>query len=116
MLQYYLVIDTHGPNPVHVFLTRPTGYSTPVRLTPLDPSARVASLAVRPAVARATADPTWYAEFRSAEAAVQAGFRPLGAYRVCETWDEYADPWAAEPTAAGTLGAEETDAADGFPI
>jgi hypothetical protein len=116
MPQYHLIIDTLSPETVYVFLARPAGYSAPVRLTPLDPAYRVAFQAVRPAVARDPADPARFAEFRSREAAVMAGFVPVGAYRVCETWGEYTDPWPVGPAAAGTLESADTAAAADFPI
>jgi hypothetical protein len=115
---YHLVIDRPGPHTVHVFLTRPLGrLSAPVHLAPLDPAARVACGAVRPAVGRDPNDPGRYVEFVSVGAAVLAGYEPVGLYRVCETWDEYGDPWPAGPAeAVGTLSAGETAGPTDFPF
>jgi hypothetical protein len=106
----FLEIDRRGSHPVYVFLPLPLGLaSAPVHLTPLTQADRAACAAVRPVLGQDPADPARFVEFGSAAALAARGFRAVGLYRVCESWEEYDDPWSAVPGEdANTLSAGET--------
>jgi hypothetical protein len=105
---YFLVTDPSPVRPVAVFLNRDPrrdGHRldvTPVWLETLPPQNRAGgagTASARPCLGRSTAGPVRYREFESRAALGRSGYAPAGRYRVCDSWDDYRDPWhkPAEP-------------------
>ncbi len=104
--EYYMTPVSNGRQSVSVFLChdpRPSGYGglrvTPVLLETLPHSNRLGpdgTATARPLLGRSTQGPLRYREFPSRKALLRAGFVPAGRYRVCDTWDDYHNPWLAQ--------------------
>jgi hypothetical protein len=89
---FRLVIDHAGPEPVHVFLPdRRSGGHPPAEVVRLK---RLDAPAPRPVLGRDARVGRAYREFRSEVELLLAGFEPAGAYRVCDSWDDYREPWS----------------------
>lgn len=106
----FLAVDHGSAEPISVFVTRDPrvdGYRfpvTPVRLETLPASNRGGSAGTataRPCLGRSTAGPPWFREFPSHKALVRSGFEAVGLYRVCDSWDDYLDPWQTRVHDAG---------------
>ncbi len=106
----FLAVDRGAADPVSVFLTRDPradGHRfpvAPVLLETLPASNRAGSsgtATARPCLGRATAGPHWFREFASRRALLRAGFAEVGRYRVCDSWDDYRDPWHTPATDVG---------------
>ena len=106
----FLAVDRRAAQPVSVFVTRDPradGHRFPVvcvLLETLPASNRAGSAGTataRPCLGRSTSGTPWFREFASRKALLQAGFVAVGLYRVCDSWDDYLDPWQARPADAG---------------
>lgn len=115
---YYLVVDVRDDRPVHVFFgsdpaTGGGPVGEPVHLEVLPFHARFGRPA-RPAVGRpvlgqARSGTNRFREFASAADLWEAGFLPVAAYRVCDEWNDYHNPWAVPVSADHTVGADADD-------
>lgn len=113
---HYLVMDVQDGKPVHVFLG-----NDPMTAVGGGPRAELVHLELlpfharfgrpgrptsgRPVLGQARNSPNRFREFPCAEDLWEAGFLPVAAYRVCDDWSDYHDPWATPPAADYTAQA-----------
>jgi hypothetical protein len=100
---YRLVIHHRpGPELVRVFLPftpRTDGpEGTPAIMHQLHPPTG------RRFLGRSVRDRRAYREFRSEVELLVAGFEPAGPHRVCDSWDDYLNPWGSH-----SMSDQETD-------
>lgn len=96
--KYFLVKDKVGNQDLYVFLGRDPykdGYpgvpARPVILETLTNDDRLET--VRPVLGCSDWGSPRYREFPSKKALRQAGFKHIGAYRICDSWEDYHFPW-----------------------
>jgi hypothetical protein len=65
----------------------------------------------RPLLGRSIHCPLRYREFPSRKALLSAGFVAVEHYRVCDTWDDYLNPWL---TSRGAQSILDTGDSNGF--
>lgn len=115
---HYLVVDVIDDRPIFVFLGRdpgPTGPTAePVHLEPLPVGDRFGRpgrpSTGRPVLGQARGGRTRFREFCTAEDLWEAGFLPVAHYRLCDTWDDYHDPWSALASGQETAGQADSSA------
>lgn len=94
---YYLIIDRLGEQKLMVFLAQNPDVdglgvrARPVVLEPIRLDERIG--ASRPLLGRSRRNPHLYREFSSRTAMAEAGFKPAGLYRICDSWNDYHFPW-----------------------
>lgn len=88
---YRLVVHRAVNGPVHVFLPRePSAGGPPGEFVHL---LELRSTAGQRLLGRHVLDQCTYREFRSEVELLLAGYEPVGAHRVCDSWAEYLNPW-----------------------
>jgi hypothetical protein len=100
---YFMLAHRNGNQMVSVFVChdpRLAGHvgldAIPVRLETLPHASRFGHdgpATARPLLGRSIRCPLRYREFPSRKALLKAGFVPVEQYRVCDTWDDYLNPW-----------------------
>ncbi|HXD86623.1 MAG TPA: hypothetical protein VN641_09025 [Urbifossiella sp.] len=94
---YFLVVDRIGEQKLMVFLAQNPDKdglgirARPVVLEPICLDERIG--ASRPLLGRSRRNPQTYREFPSRTAMAEAGFKPAGLYRICDSWNDYHFPW-----------------------
>lgn len=96
--QYFLTSDGVGEKKLSVFIGRNPQAdrfnglrAQPVLLELLELDKREG--APRPVLGRSKQNARYFREFSSLKLMAKAGFRPAGAYRICDTWQDYHFPW-----------------------
>ncbi len=115
---FYLVKETQAGETLMVFLCRDPkaeGYPgvsvRPAFLETLPHEDRVE--AVRPVVGRSKQSAVRYREFPTRRALHHAGFEEVGAYRVCDSWEDYHFPWelaSSDTSESGQTGETNAEA------
>lgn len=99
---HYLVVDRVGDKRIFVFLDKdparkggPTADAVTLQLLPGGRVGSPVDVAARPILGQDPRSQRHYREFRSEADMVRVHFLPVTHYRVCESWEDYQDPWFA---------------------
>lgn len=106
---HYLVVDVQNDRPILVFVGTdpaldggPVGEPVVVEFLPSHERFGRAGRPAqgRPVLGQARYSRTCFREFASPEDLWEAGFLPVGLYRICDDWSDYYSPWAVKSAAA----------------
>ncbi len=121
--RYYLVVDGESDSAIFVFLGSDTGLNgvgapgaVPVTLELLPPRQRFGGLGGvamgRPVLGRWPGGFGRFRQFLTVSELEQAGWVPVGQYRICDCWQDYHTPWSFlsddESTGHGSNGRADT--------
>ena len=98
---HYLVVDECGDEQIYVFLDRdpsrsrngPQAEAVTLQLLPGGRYSPPVEIAARPILGQDPHSALHFREFRCTADMMRANFQPVAFYRVCESWDDYLNPW-----------------------
>lgn len=112
-LLHYLVLDTQGENRVYVFMDRDPalngGPAAEAVTLELLPGGRVFSnvvLGARPVLGQDPKLRTRFREFRNDAELEKAKYHLILHYRICDSWDDYQNPWFTPAPVGGSTGSK----------